>query len=320
MPRPIKKSELERRFEELFSRTFHCDWQDYLIPQYKVQTGEKTYYIDYVYKDSGSRIAIEVDGHSKIRDAADSKEAFKAFLRRQNDIVSLEFTLYRFSWDDVTDSNGIRAQKKLESIFRGLIKQSQLVPKYPVANTYEPSIIETTIVPNKPKYSLIGVFVLGSLFLLITIPLLTRSGGQQAHQTKQIPLVTPDSPVIKSQPPVSQSMPVRHFLPKKAPPPLIRRPKQAVQESSPKQPPVVSHPPPRKRLTGQGESISLRSSENSTPLITLTNPIVAFNRSTGIFHNPSCEWARRCTKSCDYIPKSQALKLGGRPAKTCNPR
>ena len=44
---------------------------------------------------------------------------------------------------------------------------------------------------------------------------------------------------------------------------------------------------------------------------------VAFNEKSFIFHSPTCEWARKCTLNCVYIPKSVAIKRGGRACKVC---
>ena len=44
---------------------------------------------------------------------------------------------------------------------------------------------------------------------------------------------------------------------------------------------------------------------------------VAYNTQKHIWHSPSCEWAKRCTKNCIHIDSSEAKKRGGRPCKVC---
>lgn len=48
--------------------------------------------------------------------------------------------------------------------------------------------------------------------------------------------------------------------------------------------------------------------------------VVVFNKATLIYHQPHCFWAKKCTKNCVYIRKNEAINLGGRAAKSCNPR
>ncbi len=66
--------------------------------------------------------------------------------------------------------------------------------------------------------------------------------------------------------------------------------------------------------------------ENSKPAMTksLSNriqnsngtEIVAFNPKSLKFHNPDCNWAKKC-KRCIRIKKSEAVKRGGVPCKVC---
>ena len=44
---------------------------------------------------------------------------------------------------------------------------------------------------------------------------------------------------------------------------------------------------------------------------------VAYNKNSHIYHNHSCEWARKCTKNCITIDSSEAKSRGGRPCKVC---
>ncbi len=119
---PADRSELELRFERLFQQIFGCRVEDILIPQYRLEVNGQIYRIDYAYVTEANRIAIELDGHSKIKDAAESKEEFKKLLNRQNDIVQAGFIVYRFTWDDVVKRGGWRARKRLQQVFRGKIK------------------------------------------------------------------------------------------------------------------------------------------------------------------------------------------------------
>ena len=44
---------------------------------------------------------------------------------------------------------------------------------------------------------------------------------------------------------------------------------------------------------------------------------VFFNIKTHKYHKPDCIWAKRCTKNCIMIEKSEAIKHGGIPCKVC---
>ena len=44
---------------------------------------------------------------------------------------------------------------------------------------------------------------------------------------------------------------------------------------------------------------------------------VIFNTKTLIYHAPSCEWARKCTRNCITIDHTIAQRRGGTPCKTC---
>jgi len=45
--------------------------------------------------------------------------------------------------------------------------------------------------------------------------------------------------------------------------------------------------------------------------------MVKFNTHSLRYHKPSCEWAKKCTRNCIYIPLSEAKKRGGRPCPVC---
>ena len=44
---------------------------------------------------------------------------------------------------------------------------------------------------------------------------------------------------------------------------------------------------------------------------------VVFNTKTLVYHTFSCEWARKCTKSCITIDHILAQRRGGVPCKVC---
>ena len=48
-----------------------------------------------------------------------------------------------------------------------------------------------------------------------------------------------------------------------------------------------------------------------------SDPTVAFNTETLIYHRPSCRWALRCTRNCVSVTLSEARKRGGRACKVC---
>jgi hypothetical protein len=47
-----------------------------------------------------------------------------------------------------------------------------------------------------------------------------------------------------------------------------------------------------------------------------TEPMVMFNQRNGKYHDPACDWARRCTH-CVSLPLSEAVRRGGRACKVC---
>lgn len=47
---------------------------------------------------------------------------------------------------------------------------------------------------------------------------------------------------------------------------------------------------------------------------------VMFNVKSLKYHNPTCEWAQRCTRNCIAIPRSEAIRRGGIPCKVCGGR
>jgi very-short-patch-repair endonuclease len=226
VPPSYEKSELERRFEYLFSETFRCDWQTYLNPQHHVQVDGKNYYIDYVCIAQGRKIAIEVDGHDKIKGATDSTQKFHDLLARQNDLMGQGFEVYRFGWHHVVSMGGWRARRDLKRIFKGIIQPERqpeekkranpLLQTLPIlwksrksgglathnapapgnsGQNTQPDIIEAEVLPYQPpapnqgmmKGFVVGVSVLG--LLLITLELIR---GSQLH-----PEVKPEPPLSK---------------------------------------------------------------------------------------------------------------------------
>lgn len=43
---------------------------------------------------------------------------------------------------------------------------------------------------------------------------------------------------------------------------------------------------------------------------------VMYNKKSGIYHKPTCEWAIKCTVNCIMIKKSEAMQKG-RACKVC---
>jgi hypothetical protein len=50
---------------------------------------------------------------------------------------------------------------------------------------------------------------------------------------------------------------------------------------------------------------------------TAAEKMVVFNAQTHKYHDPSCTWARRCTRHCKTLPLSEAIRRGGVPCKVC---
>lgn len=45
--------------------------------------------------------------------------------------------------------------------------------------------------------------------------------------------------------------------------------------------------------------------------------VVDFNPASGVYHLPSCKWARWCSIHCRPVPESSAQAQGGRPCQVC---
>ncbi|OGI29989.1 MAG: hypothetical protein A2287_04365 [Candidatus Melainabacteria bacterium RIFOXYA12_FULL_32_12] len=58
--------------------------------------------------------------------------------------------------------------------------------------------------------------------------------------------------------------------------------------------------------------------KSSTPKINpVSDKTIVYNAQSKIYHDPSCNAAKRCTKNCIMIKKSEAIKRGARACKTC---
>ncbi len=44
---------------------------------------------------------------------------------------------------------------------------------------------------------------------------------------------------------------------------------------------------------------------------------VVMNTKTYIYHNPTCKWAKKCTKNCIKTTKQKAQTQGARACKIC---
>lgn len=65
---------------------------------------------------------------------------------------------------------------------------------------------------------------------------------------------------------------------------------------------------------GETTAASMNSTAASSSDDTTT---VAYNVESQKFHRPECKWARKCTKNCINVPRSEAIKRGGKPCKVC---
>lgn len=74
-----------------------------------------------------------------------------------------------------------------------------------------------------------------------------------------------------------------------------------------------------------GGSLLLGSPWTETPSLqaqtvqagTRKEQTVYFNTNSRKYHHHSCEWARKCTRNCVTLPKSEAIRRGGIPCKVC---
>lgn len=88
--------------------------------------------------------------------------------------------------------------------------------------------------------------------------------------------------------------------------------------------PLTQAIPPATATTSQDSERSSATSTQSptaqetTEIITPTDPVVTYNTKSHIYHCPSCSSARACTKSCVDITLSEALSRGGVACKRCD--
>ena len=55
----------------------------------------------------------------------------------------------------------------------------------------------------------------------------------------------------------------------------------------------------------------------SAPVLAADSSTVIMNTKTYFYHNPACQWAKRCTKNCIKTTKDKATSQGARPCKIC---
>jgi hypothetical protein len=361
------RSELERRFEALFSQVFHCPWQEHLQAQHHVQIDGKNYYIDYVYIGQGRKIAIELDGHSKIKDAADSTRKFHDLLARQNDLMGQGFEVYRWGWHHVVSMGGWRARRDLQRIFKGLIeskrteasgsfnalpvlwkpRKSGSVSAYtesrrnPIQSVHADVVDAQVFYPSQRKKAGwfqgvgVGLLALAVIALLFNKtqpapePQNTYSSDVQESETpitntstsledKPQPRVTTKSALPQANKVVTKTV----YVPVAVPTPVSKAsvksvdPDKAVQ-AEPVTPNEVILPPSIQPQAMSQQTQTPTLAEPATPKPAIEpDEIVAFNQESGIFHNPNSYWGRKCTRNCIFIPKSQAIQMGGRPSRS----
>jgi hypothetical protein len=63
---------------------------------------------------------------------------------------------------------------------------------------------------------------------------------------------------------------------------------------------------------------TLATVRTNTPTAeTTTQCVVYFNTKSFKYHNPSCQWAKKCTVNCITLPLDEAKERGGVPCKVC---
>jgi hypothetical protein len=337
-----ERSELERRFEALFSQVFRCSWQDYLTAQYPIQGADgKSYYIDYVYEGNGERIGIELDGRGKFYQY---KHVFNNFFKRQNAIQLAGITVYRFTWTDVVEDGSWRARKQLHQIFKGKLTKpaNALVPmpiQPPVAQVIEvqhwPSKSEAGAAPSFKKVAL-SIVAVGVIAILLNLTRLPVS-QENVQAPSSISEVKPaqETPIQASQMPVegkshaqvkegSALHPATQVVTRTVYVPVMPTRKLSVKPATPGKSSQSELDTPREAILPSAIQPQAISPPAQTPALvepTASKPaiepdeIVAFNQESGILHNPNSYWGRKCTRNCIYIPKSQAIQIGGRPSR-----
>lgn len=344
MPILHANSPLENAFEQLFSQTFHCNWQDVLCPQFEVRFGHRRYFLDYAYINGEDRIGIEVDGRGKFFEFS---HVFRDFFHRQNAIQLAGFKVYRFTWADVVHDGGWRARHQLKEIFKNkplgtrkavvpvaIVQTSQtnpsgnwLVLNHKSTKHHQESqdYVDAEVVnfyPDSPmgvrlmKYLLTCMGTIGLVIMLakfigpsepseMVVSSIIESSDTQAAIIKP----TIYNPVVKKS--VYKTIPSAKATPTTQPVHLakIKVPPARIEPDL-KSPLPILEPTPTAPVVTSPAPIQ----EQPTPI----DEIVAFNQRTGIYHRLSCTWARRC-RHCVTIRTSEAVQMGGRAAKTCDP-
>jgi hypothetical protein len=88
---------------------------DFLVPEYEVHDfKDGVRYLDFAYLRPPHKICIEIDGYgSHMRDV--NRWQFSDHLLRQNDLVSDDWKVYRFSYDDLKEKPR-RCQQSLQQL------------------------------------------------------------------------------------------------------------------------------------------------------------------------------------------------------------
>jgi hypothetical protein len=346
MPPSPEKSELARAFERLFSEMFNCDWREYLQDEYHVHVDGKNYFIDYVYIGQGRKIGIEVDGHGKIKGATDSTRKFHDLLARQNDLIGQGFEVYRFGWHHVVSMGGWVARHQLKRIFWGLIQPTPPQQRSSLPVPWRP----TPPVLGQASYSyhhtqpmlpmLLRAVGLGLAFAaVIFVVAKVAAPKPQAELTStpvvQAPVEPSATPTQATNPTPRPPQPTVKTIVQPVVQPVVQRTvyvqapassSKPVVKAVPPQPVDVAHPHQAPKTPPHLQNTPTDTS-GPTPVVAVQSPppataideIVAFNQNSHIYHQLHCTWAKRC-RNCISIPQSQAIQLGGRPAKTCDPR
>jgi hypothetical protein len=156
----------------------------------------------------------------------------------------------------------------------------------------------------------------------LTSPPVVQAPVQSAATPTQAtkPTLKPLQPTVKTivqpvvQPVVQRTVYVQVPTPSA---PVKAVPTQPVDVVRPT--PVVQAPPDLQNTSTYPSGPTPVVVVQTPPPATAIDEIVAFNQNSHIYHQLHCTWAKRC-RNCVSIPKSQAIQLGGRPAKTCDPR
>lgn len=181
------------------------------------------------------------------------------------------------------------------------------------------------------KGFIVGVVVLGSAVVAVEF---IRS-PQVQPPPENTPAISTSAP-ISSIPSRGNNQPENMQIPKPIAPHVVERIVRVPVKSEPSR--IVSA---KKAMSGTRSVIRVQPNtakknipQEETVPIPIESPvaiapqpveapppvdeIVAYNQRSGIFHRLNCTWAKRC-RHCITIHMSEAVKMGGRPAKTCDP-